>query len=266
MPGSRSPFGFMRRRRRSGGPGPVVAGAVILLAAAGGVAWWLLRSSDALDPGGIAVESDSALNGPADVDVPQLDLPPLDLSDEIVRQFVSRVSAHPRLASWLVTDDLVRRFVGAVVSLAGGRSPSSELEFMVPEESLHVQESPDGLVIDPASHGRYDLLSEVIVSLDTRGSATLYRQLHPLFEEAHAELGLGERTWDEAVELAVRNVLAARVPPGPVRVIEVEGVYVFADPAIEASSPAEKHLMRLGPQNAARVQAKVRELAGAIGI
>ena len=42
--------------------------------------------------------------------------------------------------------------------------------------------------------------------------------------------------------------------------------YHFADPALEALSPAQKQLLRLGPGNARRVQAKLRELAPALGL
>jgi hypothetical protein len=43
-------------------------------------------------------------------------------------------------------------------------------------------------------------------------------------------------------------------------------VYEFADADMEARTPAEKHVLRLGPTNARRVQAKLRELAAALGI
>ncbi|MCL4837280.1 MAG: DUF3014 domain-containing protein, partial [Thermoanaerobaculia bacterium] len=38
----------------------------------------------------------------------------------------------------------------------------------------------------------------------------------------------------------------------------------FADPELEALPPAAKHLLRLGPDNARRVQEKLRALAAAV--
>ena len=55
-------------------------------------------------------------------------------------------------------------------------------------------------------------------------------------------------------------------PAGPIEVVDEEGWYVFADPALEDLRATEKHMIRLGPANATRVQAKLRELAQAIGI
>jgi hypothetical protein len=40
----------------------------------------------------------------------------------------------------------------------------------------------------------------------------------------------------------------------------------YADPDLEALSPAQKALLRTGEQNVARIQAKVRRLADALGL
>jgi hypothetical protein len=251
---------------------PTLFAVLVLGLLIGGAAWLWLRSGDAPDPDRVAGEPPPAGAVPAPTETepepepPPLDLPPLSASDALVRDMVGRLSAHPRLAAWLVTDDLVYRFVGAVVVIAGGRSPVSHVEFMAPDGELRVQESGGRLVIHPASFGRYDLLTQTFVSVDTRGSARLYRHLHPLFEEAHQELGFPEGTFHETFALAVENILAVEVPRGPLEVTEDEGVYVFRDRGLEALSPAAKHLLRMGPENARHVQSKLGELAGAIGV
>jgi hypothetical protein len=42
--------------------------------------------------------------------------------------------------------------------------------------------------------------------------------------------------------------------------------YAFADPRDEGLTPAQKQLLRMGPGNARIVQAKLREIALALGI
>jgi hypothetical protein len=44
----------------------------------------------------------------------------------------------------------------------------------------------------------------------------------------------------------------------------VEANWVYEDPALEALSPLQKQLMRMGPDNAERVKEKARELRGAL--
>lgn len=207
------------------------------------------------DPTSTSAAADSAL-----------DLPRLDASDEFIRRVAEGLSARPGWASWLAADDLVRRFVASVVQVSSGSSPASRLEHLAPQESFRVREFEGRTVIDPASYRRYDLLMATFVSLDEEGTARLYRQLHPLFEEAHRELGFPEDSFDEALARAVRTLLAVEVPEGPVEVEEDEGVYIFRDPELEALTPAEKQLIRMGPDNARRIQAKLRELADAMEI
>jgi hypothetical protein len=43
-------------------------------------------------------------------------------------------------------------------------------------------------------------------------------------------------------------------------------VYAFASPALEQLSPAQKLLIRTGPANARRIQARLRAIALALGI
>jgi len=199
-------------------------------------------------------------------EVPPLDLPELDASDELVRRLVSGLSARPQLASWVVTDDLVRRFVISVVNVAQGASPASHMPLLAPADSFRVVTSDGGILADSTSYHRYDLLAETLVSLDTRGTARLYRQLLPLMQEAYGELGITDQSFQQTLAQAFGRLLAVQVPEGPVELTPTGAVYGFSDPQLEAMTPAEKQMLRLGPANARRVQAKLRELANAMGV
>jgi len=52
--------------------------------------------------------------------------------------------------------------------------------------------------------------------------------------------------------------------PIEARLYKVEANWVYEDPALEALSPLQKQLMRMGPDNAERVKEKARELRGAL--
>jgi hypothetical protein len=71
------------------------------------------------------VSQEASSGGGSEVEA--LELPTLGASDALVRELVEALSSHPTLASWLVSDDLVRWFV--VVDVARGLSPS----FRVPD-------------------------------------------------------------------------------------------------------------------------------------
>lgn len=268
------PFPSLRRRREKRESARRAWGLIVLLLLLAGAGIWLwLRSGSGEPEDTTPVSETTELPRPAPVDspsaraeTPPLELPELEASDSVVREVAAGLSERPRWAAWLVTDDLVHRFVASVVSVSTGSSPAGHVEFLAPDEAFDAREADGRTVIDPASYRRYDLLAETFASVDTERTARLYDQLHPLFEEAHRELGFEEGTFDDALARAIRNVLAVQVPDRPPEVEPDEGVYVFRDPALEARSPAAKHLLRMGPENARRVQAKLRELADAIGL
>jgi hypothetical protein len=259
----------IRRRRRSGaGPdrGVVIAVAVMVLVLVG-IGWYWLRSGEDPDTASPAppptAEAPSPLF-PEDT-IPPLDLPELGASDAFVRGVVGRLSAHPQLAAWLVNDRLIQRFVLTVVELAGGSNPSEHVPFLMPQQEFQVREVDGRVVMAPESHRRYDLLTTVFTSLDTRGTVRLYRQLHPLIDEAFQELGIPGVTFDETLAQALANLRAVEIPPGTPELVRHEAVWEYRDPALENRRGGEKALLRAGPENVRRIQEKLGELETELG-
>jgi hypothetical protein len=262
---SKPEFSSLRRRRRSGPPAGRIVGVVVLLLLLAGLGWyWFqIRSEPAPDetpPVVAEPRPDERLPYPEE----ELDLPPLDASDAFVRDLVAGLSAHPELARWLVPDALIERFVIVVVTVARGSSPASHLAHMEPEGEFQVREAEGRLVIDPATYRRYNLFAETFTSIDVERTARLYRGLHPLFEEAYLELGIPDVTFDEMTHQAIENLLGAPVPDTPVEVVPEEGIFEYRDPSLEELTPAAKHLLRMGPENARRVRQTLAELAVAL--
>ena len=48
------------------------------------------------------------------------------------------------------------------------------------------------------------------------------------------------------------------------RLYKVEANWIYEDPVLEALSPLQKQLMRMGPANGERVKEKAREIRGAL--
>ncbi|NNF27097.1 MAG: DUF3014 domain-containing protein [Gemmatimonadetes bacterium] len=253
----------VRRRRTSGGQIPTVAVVVVVGAAllGIGVAWWLLRPSGADEvPMPVAAPAAVDSSGPDTASAPSVPLPALAESDGFVKDAVSVLSRHPGLASWMATDELVHRFVGAVVDVAGGTSPTENLDFLQPAGDFAVRESGSATLISEASFARYDTFVETMESIGTADLVRLYREFRPLFEEAFAELGIPNWTFQDTLDRAFENVLSVTPPTGPLRVEMDRTNYVFVDPELEQQSPLAKQLLRMGPDNLSRFQAKVREI------
>lgn len=238
-----------------------------------GLLWLSLRGDEPHPP---AAESPGTAGGPAPaparsddaVDVrEEVKLPPLSESDSFFRDLVRKLSSHPFLALVLDADDLVRKLVVSVANVAEGASPAKQLLHIRPEERFTAIETAERIVLDPASYRRYDAPAELFASLDASAVAGLYRTLEPLLEEAHSELGLSDRKgFRDTLSRAIEVLLAVPVVEGPIRLRAVNVNYAFEDPALQKLSPAQKHLVRMGPENTRRVQRKLTEIAGALGL
>jgi hypothetical protein len=103
-------------------------------------------------------------------------------------------------------------------------------------------------------------------AIDAPGAARLYGLLKPLIEEAYREIGGPERSFDATLTRAIRRLLATPIADTPAAIEPYGATYRFADEQLEALSQAEKQLVRMGPRNARVVQAKLREIARALGL
>jgi hypothetical protein len=254
---------YRRRTPRSGPPlAPIAGGFIVVLLVVAGGWWWFTREASPppdWSPSPFDTTDAGMETPPPGPDTLALeDLPPLDASDEVVRRLAAALSAHPQFARWLVTDRLVDRFVGTVVDLAGGFYPGEHLPFLRPDEPFTTRTEGGRMVVAPESYRRYDLLTAVIVSVDVEGSVRLYRQLRPLVDEAWANRGLPGDP-DEALALAIANLRGVSIPTASLEVLGEEGIYMYADPELEARRGAAKALMRMGPDNARRIQGRLAE-------
>ena len=248
---------------------PWIAAALLALAAA--AAAYVLFRSPSSEPATVAAPKPAPAESPQLLqplggDAPPILLPPLDESDALVADLVRKLSTHPRVVAWLTTEGLLRNFAVVVLNIAEGKAPSQLLRPLRPSSGFRVVERNHELLVDPRSDERYTALADAVVSIDAKGSATLYATLRPRIEDAHRELGELNTPFDRTLERALVMLLRTPVPDGPVRV-EPRGIgYGFADPQLEALTAAQKQLLRMGPKNARAIQAKLREIALALGI
>jgi hypothetical protein len=204
--------------------------------------------------------------GPQAIKGDDIPLPPLDETDPLVRQLVSTLSSHPRVASWLATDGLLRNFALVVTNVASGATPIKALRSQRPTEPFQVRETPNGTVIDPASYRRYDSYADAVAGLDARGTAKLYETLKPRIAEAYRDLGYPDADIDGALTRAIVILLGAPRIDGDVPVVQTSVNWKFADPKIEALPQAQRQLIRMGPRNERMIQEKLREIAPFLGI
>lgn len=237
----------------------------VLVVALGAAAWWWTREPAEPDA---PVTGEAAAEAPAEVARPgvpaETTLPPLDALDPAVRELIGGLTASPLVARWLATSDLARQIAAVTAGAAAGRLPLRLLAPLRPSGQFAVAERGGRTVIAPQSFARYDAAAAVIAGLDAGAAAHVYRTLAPRLEQAHAELGEQGRGFDGDLRGVLARLVDTPVPDGPIEVVPRGGVYAYADPRLEALTPAQKLLVRSGPANARRIQTWLRELLTAL--
>ena len=59
-------------------------------------------------------------------------------------------------------------------------------------------------------------------------------------------------------------MLATPAVPQPIALVRTETYYQFADPSLQGLSAGQKLLLRMGPDNAAKLKARLREIRAAL--
>jgi DUF3014 family protein len=203
-----------------------------------------------------------SLGGPAE----QIDVPPLEQTDPLVRRLVGGVSSSAAVSAWLSGNELLRNFVAVTVNLEEGATPAKLISRLRPNGAFRVIDRGGREVIDPRSFERYDAAADAIVGLDPARVARLYSTFKPRIEEAYRALGFGDRSFDRALQTVIVTLVRTPVPDDQ-PVVKRRGVrYLYADEAFEKLTAAQKQYLRTGPRNVRRIDEWLRRLADALGI
>jgi hypothetical protein len=246
----------------------IAAGLFVLAAAIIAGVWYVRSGSGAPQaepvrtPPPVQAETRAPL-GPA---VEPIELPPLVLTDPLVRELLGKLSSSPTLAAWLAGDGLIRTLAVSVENIADGTSPAKHLRALAPRAPFRTVNEGRTITVDPRSYSRYDGLANAAASLDPAGLARIYSMLKPRLSEAYAELGHPEGELDAAVERAIVVLLQTPVADEPVALRSRVLSYKYEREDLEALSQAQKQLLRMGPRNQRIVQDQVRAVARELGI
>jgi len=229
-----------------------------------GVRWWLARRQ-ATAPQTAATLQQQQGTEPIDAPPPAVTLPPMDQMDAFLRQLLGALSTRPELARWLATEDVTRRIVFTVDQVARGAAPTKENRSIAPSGPFEVNTRGRRTTVDPDSYRRYDGLAATVGSLDAAAVARAYTTIKPRLDEAYRQMGHADGDFDRTVELAIANLLDTPVVDQPPVLVPGQGLtWAYADRNLETLRPAQKQLLRMGPDNQRIVQAKLREIDAAL--
>lgn len=164
------------------------------------------------------------------------------------------------LARFVDPASLVRRIVSSVDNIASDElSLRAQAANPIPGAFATTRQG-DAFVMDPANARRYEPFVAWVESLDARRAVGIYLKHYALFQGEYRGQGSPGRYFNDRLVTAIDHLLATPEPVGPIGLVQPKVLYRHADPALEALSVGQKALLRTGPQNMARLKAKLRSL------
>jgi len=253
-----------------------------------GLYWWQLQertgppnpsaASAASAPAPVIVQSPAA-SAPPVIQYPMLaEAPPapagsapMAKAPPTFEESLVEALGEKAVLQWLNVDALAHRVVVTVDNLTRPHAPARYWPVHPTPGRFTTVPGAEADAIAPENAKRYVPFVAWVESLDSKRVVALYRRHYGLFQTAYENLGYPGRYFNDRLIEVIDHLLATPVPAEPiaVRMARVKGpieparpwvLNEFANEADEERSAGQKWLMRIGNDNAKRLQIKLREL------
>lgn len=190
----------------------------------------------------------------------QASLPSLDMSDTLMRSTLDALFGRKDFEEFFYPRDIVRRIVATVDNLPREKVAQRLMPVKRAAGPFLLAGEGEIRTIGAENAARYRPYVALAESVDAGKLVAAYVHAYPLFQQAYRELGYPTEYFNDRLVQVIDHLLAAPVIDGPVKLVQRKVLYEFADPELEALSAGQKIMIRIGPENAARLKAKLREI------
>jgi hypothetical protein len=191
-------------------------------------------------------------------------LPALNDSDPVVRDSLVGVFGRAPVEQFLVPQNIVRHIVVTVDNLPRHKV-AVELRPVKPTAGQTVTSSQGEVTtLSEANFERYAPLMRVVQGSDVKTLAVVYERLYPLFQQAYEDLGYPGKYFNDRLVEVIDQLLQTPEVPAPIQLVQPKVFWEYADARLENRPAGQKLLIRMGPQNARIIKAKLREFRAEI--
>ncbi|HET9835982.1 MAG TPA: DUF3014 domain-containing protein [Rhodanobacteraceae bacterium] len=188
-------------------------------------------------------------------------LPELHNSDAAVMQALLAILGAQGLRDLLVQQAIIPNIVATVDALPRQTFGSTRImPLRTPGSTFAVEQNNGQSVIGAQNYKRYAPYMQVLESVDTKALVAWYVHDYPLFQQAYRELGYPKGYFNDRLIATIDNLLATPQPQQPIQVKKSGAFYVYVDSQLESLSAGQKMLLHTGPDNEAKIKAKLREM------
>ncbi|MCL1078819.1 DUF3014 domain-containing protein [Parashewanella spongiae] len=187
-------------------------------------------------------------------------LPSLEQSDGFLVKKTKDAFKRISIDNILKKDNVARQFVVFVDHIARGDVARKASPLVAPEQQFDVLEVSEKTYLNPDSYHRYDIYAGLLEQMSATAIIDTYTKLMPLLEDAFAELGYEDVSFNQRVRKAIREVMNAPVIEQPIELTSVSVNYKFKDDKLEALPNAQKLMIRMGPDNTRKIKLALKKV------
>jgi hypothetical protein len=191
-------------------------------------------------------------------------VPPLADSDTPLLEALAQLSSADAVKQFLAPQDVIRKMVVTIDNLprqkvAVEKRPTNPIagSFIATGDEIHG-------TLDQRNFDRYKPMVSVISHMDMKQLGAIYIHYYPLFQESYQNLGYPNGYFNDRLVEVIDSLLAAPEPKTPIELVRPNVMYTYADATLEARPAGQKLLIRMGPENAKAIKAKLTELRSVI--
>ena len=251
---------------------------LIAVATAAGLYWWkrsddLARAIQPQQPAAEVAEQAAPQTMPPEMlnpvpqeqaapETPVKPLPALNASDAAIIDALSSSVGRQAIADLLISEDLARRFVATIDNLPRKKVTERLVPLRRPVGQTVTNGEGAFVSLSPNNYVRYARYVRMAQSTDVKQLVAAYTHFYPLLQQAYAELGYPRKYFNDRMIEVIDDLLTTPEVTDPVDLLRPKVLYEFADPQLEELSAGRKILIRMGPDNAAAIKSKLREIRG----
>jgi hypothetical protein len=186
--------------------------------------------------------------------------PALDQSDQTFHDALTALPGAQSLEKLLVPENIIRHIVVTIDNMSKKKLAVNQRPIKPTSGQFMTSSTGNQLTINPQNYERYRPFMDVVKTVDVEKTVQLYYHFYPLFQSAFDDLGYQDAYFNDHLIALIDHLLETPDVTGPVALTQPNVMYLYADPALEALSPGQKTLIRMGPANETLLKARLREL------
>lgn len=250
-----------------------VVGALVLAAALiWGALWWQARTTPAVTRPPVSQAPEPVPPAP---DAPRIEHPiertqeaqtdplpqlALDASDVPLRDALASLFSGNTLPEFVQLTSLIRNIVATIDNLPREKAALRLMPVRPAPGALSTITANETRLMAPDNSARYAPFISLVQAVDSKQLVAVYVRFYPLFQQAYRELGYPNGYFNDRLVVVIDHLLATPSVKTPIALVQPKVQYQYADPELEALSSGQKAMIRIGPDNAALLKAKLREI------